>query len=174
MNKEDCYFLGYIAKTHGIKGDVSIKLDVDNPNEYSKLESIFLDIQGKLIPFFIDSITIKDKGFAAVKLEGIDTEPQASNLLHTEIFLPLSVLPPLKGNKFYFHEVIDFQVIDKDFGSVGTIKDVLDYPHQSVLQVMRDDKEILIPITDEIITHVDRVKKIVEVDTPIGLIELYL
>ncbi len=174
MKKEDCYFLGYVAKTHGIKGDVSIKLDVDNPYEYSELESVFLEIQGKLIPFFIDSISIKDKNFAAVKFEGIDNEPQAANLLHTELFLPLSILPPLKGNKFYYHEVIDFEVIDKDFGQVGIIKDVLDYPHQSVLQVMRDTKEILIPITDEIITNVDRTKKIVEVDTPIGLIELYL
>lgn len=174
MNKNDCYFLGYVAKTHGIKGEVSIKLDVDNPYEYSELESVFLEIQGKLIPFFIESISIKDKGFASVKFEGIDQEPQATNLLHTELFLPLSILPPLSGNKFYFHEVIGFHVKDKDFGLVGIIKDVLDYPHQSVLQVMRDNKEVLIPITDEIILNVDRIKKLVEIDAPIGLIELYL
>lgn len=174
MNKNDCYFLGYVAKTHGIKGEVSIKLDVDNPYEYSELESVFLEIQGKLIPFFIESISIKDKGFASVKFEGIDQEPQATSLLHTELFLPLSILPPLSGNKFYFHEVIGFQVEDKDFGPVGIIKDVLDYPHQSVLQIMRDNKEVLIPITDEIIINIDRAKKTVSVDTPTGLIELYL
>lgn len=174
MNKNDCYFLGYIAKSHGIKGEVSIKLDVDNPYEYSNLESVFIELQGKLIPFFIEKIAIKDKNFAAVKFEGVDSEPQAEGILHAELYLPLSVLPALSGNKFYYHEVIGFIVKDKKLGEVGTITNILDYPHQSVIQIAKGEKEILIPINDDIILNVNRKDKLVEISAPEGLIELYL
>jgi 16S rRNA processing protein RimM len=174
MNKSDCYFLGYISKPHGIKGEVNVKLDVDNPYEYSEMESVFLEVQGKLVPFFIESISIRDKGFALIKFEGIDNEAQASAMVQSQLFLPLSILPPLQGNKFYYHEVIDFKVSDKSFGEVGLVKDVLEYPHQAVLQVLKADKEILIPITDAIILNVDRQLKTIFIAAPEGLIELYL
>ena len=174
MNKEDCFFLGHIARIHGFKGEVSIKLDVDNPNSYKKLESVFIEINDKLVPFFIDQIDIRDKGFATVKLNGVDTEEKAQNLLHASLYLPLNFLPPLKGNKFYYHEVEGFKVIDKVKGDIGTLRQVLDYPHQAILQVICNEKEILIPITDEIINRVDRLNKAIEITAPEGLIEFYL
>lgn len=173
MNKEDCFFLGHIARIHGFKGEVSIKLDVDDPNSYKKLESVFIEINDKLVPFFIDKIDIRDKGFAIVKLNGVDTEEKAQNLLHSPLYLPLNFLPPLKGNKFYYHEVEGFKVIDKVKGDVGVLRQVLDYPHQAILQVIFNEKEILIPITDEIINRVDRLNKVIEITAPEGLIEFY-
>ena len=53
MHKDECYQLGHIIKTHGLKGMVKIELDVDDPNNYSKLESVFVEKSGNLIPFFI-------------------------------------------------------------------------------------------------------------------------
>ena len=38
MKKADCYHLGYVAKLHGFKGEVSFFLDVTDPNEYTKLD----------------------------------------------------------------------------------------------------------------------------------------
>lgn len=174
MNKNDCFFLGHVAKIHGFKGEVSIKLDVDAPENYHRLESVFIEINEKLVPFFIDRIDIRDKGFAIVKINGIDTEEKAQNLVHTELYLPLNLLPPLKGNKFYYHEVAGFRVIDKNRGDIGIIEQVLDFPHQAVLQVMLNEKEILIPVNDEIINKVDRQNKTIEVTAPEGLIEIYI
>ena len=174
MNKNDCFFLGHVAKIHGFKGEVSIKLDVDAPGNYYRLESVFIEINEKLVPFFIDRIDIRDKGFAIVKINGIDTEEKAQDLVHTELYLPLNLLPPLKGNKFYYHEVAGFRVIDKNRGDIGIIEQVLDFPHQAVLQVMLNEKEILIPVNDEVINKVDRQNKTVEVTAPEGLIEIYI
>ena len=174
MNKNDCFFLGHVAKIHGFKGEVSIKLDVDAPENYHRLESVFIEINEKLVPFFIDRIDIRDKGFAIVKINGIDIEEKAQNLVHTELYLPLNLLPPLKGNKFYYHEVAGFRVIDKNRGDIGIIEQVLDFPHQAVLQVMLNEKEILIPVNDEIINKVDRQNKTIEVTAPEGLIEIYI
>jgi 16S rRNA processing protein RimM len=174
MNKEECFYLGHTVKLHGYKGEINIKLDVDSPHDYQEMESVFIELNGQLVPFFITSIKVKDKGFAAVKFEGIDTIEQAEKLLSLQLYLPLAVLPKLSGNKFYYHEVTDFSVIDKNFGEVGTVKQVLDFPNQAVLQVYKGEKEILIPVTDEIILDVDRKTKTVHTKAPEGLIELYL
>ena len=53
MKKEDCYFLGTITRTHGLQGNVVLKLDTDQPEMYNKLESIFVEVNGLLVPFFV-------------------------------------------------------------------------------------------------------------------------
>ena len=89
--------------------------------------------------------------------------------------ISLSTLAPLSGNKFYFHEVINFEVIDGVKGNIGKIKQILDYPTQAIFEIINaENKEILIPITDEIISKVDRANQKIEIATPEGLIDLYL
>jgi 16S rRNA processing protein RimM len=84
------------------------------------------------------------------------------------------LLPPLTGNRFYYHEVKGYTVMDKNFGNAGIVEEVLEYPHQAVLRVLLRNKEILIPITDDIVLDVDREKRIIHTEAPEGLIELYL
>ena len=77
MNKADCFHFGYVAKLHGFKGEVSLFLDVTNPDDYEELDSIFIDIDNHLTPFFITAIKLTNKGFAAVRLDGVDDENSA-------------------------------------------------------------------------------------------------
>jgi 16S rRNA processing protein RimM len=176
MDKNECFFLGHTVKPHGFKGEINIKLDVDNPKDYKEMESVFIEINDQLVPFFIEKIHISDpaKGFANIKLEGIDNIDQAQKITGYSLYLPLFVLPPLKGNKFYFHEIIGFEIIDVTHGSIGEVKEVLDFPQQAILQVMKGEKEILIPITDAIILTIDREQKNIGVNLPEGLLEVYL
>ncbi|GAL79083.1 16S rRNA processing protein RimM [Algibacter lectus] len=90
------------------------------------------------------------------------------------LYLPLDLLPKLEGDKFYFHEVIGFTVEDVNFGTVGIIKAINDSTTQSLFEIDRDGIEILIPMNDEFINKVDRKNKTIIVDTPEGLIDLYL
>ena len=94
--------------------------------------------------------------------------------MKSECYLPLTFLPELEDNKFYFHEIIGFKVEDNNFGHVGVIKGVNDSTSQSLFEIDRDGIEILIPMNDEFISKVDKVNKIIFVDTPEGLIDLYL
>jgi 16S rRNA processing protein RimM len=84
------------------------------------------------------------------------------------------LLPKLTGNKFYFHEVIGFTVVDVSFGNVGTIVHINDKAAQPLFEIDSNGKEIFIPMIDDFIKKVDRKNKKIEVETPEGLIELYL
>ena len=174
MNKADCFHLGYVAKLHGYKGEVSLFLDVTNPEDYETLDAVFIEINGQLSPFFVASFKLKNKGFAAVKFEGVDSENDARILLRKNLFLPAQVLPKLSGKNFYDHEVEGFTVIDTNFGEVGIIESVIDLQVNPLLQIMNGSKEVLIPLIEGIVKELDRKKKTMTITAPEGLIELYL
>jgi 16S rRNA processing protein RimM len=173
VKKEDYFLLGHISRLHGTKGEVVFHLDVDSPKEYSQMESVFIELNEVLVPFFIESIQIRDQK-AIVKLEDIESTEQAGELTGTQLFLPLENLPPLEGAKFYFHEIIGFTVMDKNYGEIGVIMEILDLPGQPVARVEYQNRELLMPVTDPFILNVDRQSKTFMVDLPDGLVELYL
>lgn len=173
MTKNDCFFFGKVTKTHGLKGEITIKLDVVNPADFRDLRYILIEDKGNLIPYFIVNQKINgDKMF--VQLQDVTKMEQAVVFLGKGVFLPNEMLPELDDNDFYFKEIIGFKLIDEEKGEVGTISDVLEYPTQSVIQVMRDGKEILIPIHDDIIQKVNKKAKILNIKAPEGLIDMYL
>ena len=174
MDKANCFHLGYIAKLHGFKGEVSLFLDVTNPDDYSTLDAIFIDINNQLTPFFISSLKLKNKGFASVKLEGVDTENDARIILRKDVYLPAEILPELSGTEFYDHEIVDFAVFDKIHGNIGTVVQVIDLVANPLLQIDKDGKEVLIPLIKNLVSKVDRQKKELHIEAPEGLIELYL
>ena len=173
MNKNDFFYLGRIVKAYGKKGELNVVLDTDNPENYKDLKSIFLDLKGNLIPYFIENIQIKNNK-AIINLKDVLTPEIAEMFVNAEIFLPLDQLPKLTGNKFYYHDIIGYSIIDKTYGSIGKVEKVLDLPQQAILQINYKNKEILIPITDEIIKIVDRNNKQIKIEAPEGLIEIYL
>lgn len=174
MQKEDCFYLGKIVKKHSFKGEVIIKLDTDEPDLYENLESVFVDLGNNLIPFFIEKSTLSKATMFRVKFEDVNTEADAEAILRSEVYLPLDLLPKLSGDKFYYHEVIGFKVIDASFGEVGNIVSINDSTAQPLFEIDREGKEIFIPMIDDFIKKVDRENKTIEVETPEGLIDLYL
>ena len=174
MKKEDCFYLGKIVSKFSFKGEVLIKLDTDEPESYVKMESVFVNYNNNLVPFFIEKSKLHKSDLLRVKFEDVDSEEDAGDLMKAEIYLPLSLLPKLEGNQFYYHEVIGFTIIDTSFGEVGVIKAINDSTAQALFEIDRKGTEILIPMNDEFIDSVDRDTKTVHVTTPEGLIDLYL
>lgn len=174
MRKEDCFYLGKIVKKYSFKGELLAKLDTDQPELYENLDAVFIQIRNSLIPFFIESSQLHKSDLLRLKFEEIKTEEDADSLLKSDLYLPLELLPKLEGNKFYFHEIIDFTVNDVNFGMVGIVKGVNDSTAQALFEIDRNGSEILIPMNDEFIIEVNRKTKTITVETPPGLINLYL
>ena len=172
MEIKDCFYLGKVTKPWGVKGQMVLFLDVDDPEEYLDLDSAFVEVKGQLVPHFfhIDSL---NGNKAVVTFEEL-SPAEAQSLAGRDLYLPLSVLPRLEGNKFYFHEVTGFKVVDSEKGDIGVLEQVIDYPAQPLFQVMKNGVEILIPVIDEVIDKVDREQKTLFITAPKGLIDLYL
>lgn len=174
MEKEHCYELGFVSKTQGYKGVLILFLDVDFPESYRNLESVYVEQNNKLIPFFIDSIAILHKGFARVKFEDLDSEEDALALVKHKLYLPEKLLPNLKSDQFYFHEIVGYTVIDDNFGEVGKVIEAIEFPSNPQLLVAHGDKEVFVPISDNFYKGIDKKKKEIFVSLPDGLIEVNL
>jgi 16S rRNA processing protein RimM len=174
MVKDDFFYLGKILKTYGSKGHLLIFLDVDDPVRYEKMETVFIGIENDRIPFSIEEFELKQKNSARIRFEDICTADDAGIFIGRELYLPVDMLPPLKGKRFYYHEVIGFTVFDKKYGNIGIITSILDLPQQSLMQIQHGSKEILIPIVDKVLLKVDRSKKELHIWAPEGLIEIYI
>jgi 16S rRNA processing protein RimM len=174
MQRDDFFCLGKILKPHGNKGHLVVFFDVDDPWRYENITSVFVGIEHEQIPFLVDSIEIQDKGRVILRFEDIHSISDAEPFAGRAIFLPVSMLPPLKGKKFYFHEITGFAVHDEARGYIGEVRSVIELPSHPLLQVLNGNKEILIPLTEETLKKVDRRKKEIRVETPEGLIDLYI
>lgn len=168
MKKEDCFFLGYISRKHGYKGDVNIKLET--PAKYKELAHMFIELNGGLVPFFIDSFRLKKETVALVKLEDVDSEQEAQSLVGKEVYLPLELLDEIQQNKLA--ALIGFEVVDATHGYIGVVTDILDNTAQELFQIEKGTQEFLIPITEEFIQKIE--SNTIYLQTPEGLIDLFL
>jgi 16S rRNA processing protein RimM len=174
MQKKDCFYLGKIVKKYSFKGEVLVKLDTDEPELYENIEALFVDLRNNLVPFFIESSQLHKSELLRIKFEEVDTEEDADSILKCDVYLPLQFLPKLENDQFYFHEIIGYTVEDLNFGTVGIVKSINDSTSQALFEIDRDGIEILIPMNDAFIKKVDKKKKLIIVETPEGLIDLYL
>jgi 16S rRNA processing protein RimM len=174
MRKENCFYLGKIVKKYSFKGELLVKLDTDDPEIFTKMESVFVEHHKNLIPFFIASCSLHKSALLRIQFEDVTSEAKADELLGCELYLPLNLLPPLSGNKFYYHEVIGYTIKDADFGNIGILKGINDTTAQALFEIDHKGQEVLIPINDDFIKEVDRKQKFILLQVPDGLIELYL
>ena len=173
MNIDACYQLGYIVRTHGVKGQVVAFFDVDYPEDYEELESVFLQINGKLVPFFIDALDLQPDGRIIIKFEDVNSIVEAEKLKSIPLYLPLNALPELQEDQFYFHDVIGYTVVDETLGELGTIKDIYELPLQDLMAMEYKGVEVLIPVQDELILRADKNNRKLYVNLPEGLVDIY-
>lgn len=174
MHKDDCFYLGKIAKKFSFKGEVLAFLDTDEPELYENMESVFVEFDGQLVPFFIEEATLHKNKFLRIRFEDVNNEEEADRLIGCELHLPLQLLPELEGNKFYYHEVLGFEVLNSQNEYIGILESINDSGAQPLFVIDRHGTEILVPLIDQFIIQVDRAHKKLILNIPEGLIDLYL
>lgn len=173
MKLKDCFQLGYVEKPLGIHGEIIIVIDADDPGYYKNIKSLFMLLNGVLVPYIVESIKIQgNKG--VVKLEAVQSHQEAMKFKGVEIYLPDTLLPQLHDGQFYYHELIGLQVMDEKLGMLGTITAYYDLPNNDLLAMEYLGKEILIPLNDAIVRKVNLATHQLVTALPDGLLDIYL
>jgi 16S rRNA processing protein RimM len=169
MNKEAFYKIGYVAKTHGLKGEVT--LVITEAVDLGLLKSFFLEIKDNLVPYFISTLSDRgDKAFA--KFEDVNTLEQANTLKGCSIYIEKAARPKLKRGEFYDDEVIGFQVEDEDSEPIGVVKEVVQSGANRLLELNYLGKEVLIPVNGPFIVSINKTKRKIVVQLPEGFLDL--
>ncbi|WP_209319869.1 ribosome maturation factor RimM [Ancylomarina longa] len=174
---EDCYLAGSFIKTHGVKGELVAKKNSDLL-ENNKLESVLVDIDGGLVPFFIpkNGITSRNHSSIRILLEDMDSEAKAKRFIGCDIYIPIKDVPDFieESDEIDPNVLIGFTYVDEEKGELGEIEDIQDYSGNIVLVLTMNKQEVLIPFADENFIDLDEANKIITMVTPDGLLDMYL
>lgn len=158
-------------KTHGLKGEITISLDAEAPVDWENLKTIFIERKSQLVPYFIESISVRnDKAF--VKLDDVNTPELASSLKGSSLYLSKESRPKLQRGEFYNEDVIGFEVLDDIHGPLGFVEDVEQAGPNRFLILSYLQKEIMIPVNGPFIKSINKSKKKISVSLPDGFLEI--
>ena len=177
MTIDECYELGSIGKTHGLKGFVVAFMDVDDVAAYRTLKSVYLELPaapGKLQPYSVDKLQPQAAERVLLKLTGVDTIEAAELLRNAKIWRPLAELPALDDDQFYFHDVIGYTVVDETLGELGVVETFYEMPQQDLMGMRYQGQEVLVPVVDELVLSADNDARKLYVNLPAGLLDVYL
>ncbi|MFD1769466.1 ribosome maturation factor RimM [Sphingobacterium suaedae] len=172
MNLNDAFYIGYITKTRGLKGELQLFFEFTDYDELD-FDVLFLEINKKLVPYFVDSIKLQKNSTAYLQLADVDHIDKAQGLVKKKAYLPTDKMPERDPDDFRYSDLIGFRVIDEHEGEIGEIIDVQELPQQFIARVDFHGKELLFPLNEELILDIDPEEEIIEVELPDGLIDLY-
>lgn len=173
MKHEEAFYIGYVTKTRGLKGEVQLFFEFD---DYERLafDIVFADMNGKLVPYFVSSAKLQANKTGYFNFDDIDHIDKAQPLLKKKLYLPLSQMPERGEDEFYYTDLKGFIAVDETLGELGEILEVHEYPQQFVASVMYKDTEILFPLNEDFIVEIDDEEKRLNLDLPEGLLDIYL
>ena len=164
--------LGRITKVSGYEGTVAIKLEKSFSENIPQMESVFLEIEGRPVPFFISELDYSGADILKLSFEGYDSDEKISEFVGSRVFLTSK--PDNDNNTTSDSQIlIDFSVLTKQKVLLGSISDIIPNNGQWLLNVISPSKKnILIPFHEDFIISIDKKKKVVYMDIPDGLLDI--
>jgi 16S rRNA processing protein RimM len=165
--------LGSIVKAHGIKGEVKVFFDEELLSALKSFNHIFIEFKSGPLPYQITDIRKSNDKTYFVQFDECNDRSVAETLKGKEVFTDKKNLKKNssgRGNSF----CIGFILKDETLGELGYIEDVFEMPAHDVAKIMLHEKEILIPLNDSFITKADKKNKILHINLPEGILDVYL
>lgn len=173
IRPEDVYQIGRMGKAHGLKGEINFQF-TDDVWDRADSDYIICEVDGILVPFFIEEYRFRSDSTAIMKLEDIDSIEQAQMLVNSPVFIEKKYQEELGEDEVSLHYFIGFKMLDGDDGKdIGTIIDIDDLTDNWLFIVERPDgTEVMIPAHEEFISEIRQEDKTMVMDLPLGLLEL--
>src|SRR5574344_2307903 len=168
IKEEEVYKIGVLGKPHGVKGEISFMFD-DDIFDRTDADYFILEIEGILVPFFLDEYRFKRDETALVKFVDIDTPDQARELTKCKVYFPRQISDK-ENDDISWAEIVGYELVDVHINKVvGIIKSVDDSTINILFEISTEDgKELLIPASEELITNVDTEHHQIVMDIPQG------
>lgn len=171
---EDVFKIGRIGKPHGVKGELTMQCD-DDVFDRVDADYIVLDIDGILVPFFIEEYRFRSEDVVLMKFEDINTEQQARELTGCDVYFPHRLADREESTEISWQQLQGFEVFDSRHGSrvVGRVAGVDVSTMNTLLEVKRENNtDVLIPVSPELVVNIDIAGRQIELDIPDGLLDL--
>ena len=163
--------LGKIIKVNALNGTAIIKISTPFVDNIDDMESVFVEIDGRPVPFFIAESDFNGNDLLSLKLTDYDTVDKIKEFKGCRVFLTSGDI--LESHNNNYEEITGFSVFDENENKIGTVNDVIQNPMQWLLSILSvNKKEILLPVHEDLILAINDAKRIITVKIPKGLLEI--
>lgn len=173
MLKDEAFYIGYITKTKGLKGEVQLYFEFEDYQQLD-LDVLFIEMNGKLVPFFVAAHKLQTNQTGTFYFDDVDHIDKAQPLVKKKVYMPLSKKPEREDDEFYYTDLKGFIAIDETLGELGEIIEVNEYPQQFVATVHYKNRDVLFPLNEDFIIEIDDEENTLHLDLPEGLLDIYL
>ena len=168
IKQEEVYRIGRLGKTHGVRGEVSLQFD-DDIFDRVDADYLVLELDGILVPFFIEEYRFRSDTVALIKFEDVDTQQRANELTGCDVYFPRALAADDEGD-VSLSLLVGFDLVEANGGTtIGRIA-AIDDTTANLLFELEDG--CLIPANDDLIRDIDTKRKTIKMEIPEGLLEL--
>ena len=169
---EDLIHIGKIVAPHGIAGQVIIEHALGKSISFKGVEVLFVEqTKNSFIPYFIQSASAKTDTLTHVHFEGMKNREATAIVVSKKVWVPQEAFQKLVEKNAPL-ALLGFMV--QEAGKpLGVIKEVIEQPHQLLVTIDYNGQEAYIPLHEETLKAVNHAKKLVTVELPEGLLDLY-
>lgn len=163
--------IGHTKKAYGVKGELKTQIFEEYLDSLFQTEVVFIELQGQKVPFFIEGIT--DQVPPLLKLEEIDNKEASLKIAGKKLFLRAKdVVETTTTDDLVYSYCVGFTIVDTEQGQIGVIEEVLEFPQQEMAVLSHQNKEIFIPLNEQLIEAINENDKVVKMTLPLGILEL--
>ena len=172
IKPEEVYQIGRIGKPHGVKGEMNFMF-TDDVFDRADSDYLIIEVDGILVPFFIEEYRFRSEETALLKLCDIDTQEQARQFTNCNVFFERSHTPG-DEEELTWSQIVGFHIVDENTQkNIGTITAVDDSTENVLFELLTaDGREVLLPASDDLIAEVDNAAQTITMTIPEGLLEL--
>ncbi len=168
----DLKVLGTVTRSHGLKGSFKVNIHTAGFSPIEKDEPVFIQIEGGPVPFFVEDCSASSHDTWSMKLDDIDTLEQAERLVGRELLIEAQKLLGVMVDEA--DELIGYAVIDVEKGAIGVVTGVMETAQHPILEIDNKGTQILVPWVEAIVKDVDDGARVIKIEAPDGLIDLYM
>jgi len=161
--------VGKVRRPHGVHGEVVAEIYTDFPERISLKKAIYLG--EKHVKLVIASQRPHNEGLL-LGFEGVTTPEQAGRYRNQILSIAASEASELPEGEYYFHELLDLEVVDVAGNPLGTLTEILETGANDVYVVTDSaGRELLLPAIPEVVLDVDLDAKTMKVSLLPGLVD---
>jgi len=174
VEKYTCRQIGFVVKTHGIAGEVVVRLFDEFSIDDMETEFLFLDLDGGLVPFYLEEAREKKQADVLVKLEQLNSDEAALKVMDAPVYVEKTETDEAEEveQDFSAYQLVGYQCQAVGHGAIGEIVAIREISKNPLFEIDNNGQEILIPIVDHFIAGIDDEKREVVFDLPEGLIDI--
>jgi len=158
--------IAQVLKSNGREGELLVGFVGMAPEDIDLEEPVFIEFDGLPVPFYFESFTPRGNTRALVRLTGVRNLTDAEELVGRDV---------CAEDDLYEDEEEDltgWTLLDADGTEVGTVTAHEDIPGNPCIWVETGHGEVLVPLREELVLHVDEQKETLRMEIPEGLLDL--